>query len=372
MGVYARPDSPFWWFWLDGTTQRVNTKIKRVAATPEQTKDNRRLAEAAYHASMGDLARDRFALPTPGPARTFDAQAAWYEAHHTVHHRGAVQERRKLARLRASLGSCALETLTPTIWQEYVTERTKEGAAVNTIGRELAIAKAILNTAVGSYLAWSPLAGVKRKTSKVKPKRTVTAKEDAKLRRALKRIDPELHDLYVVGLGTLLRRENLIYLRRGSHRGDRLVVDTKTGPHSIPLTGPTPLQRQAAAVLTRRMPKTADGFFFPKWRARFDEYEDVGHPSVLFLKKVRRAAATVPLPWGLKADGIVWHTATRASGATRLLRDYAIDIRTVQVMGGWSSLDQMAAYLGVDKEALFGRERGVSRTRPSASGRVRA
>jgi len=367
MGLYARPDSPFWWFWLEGTKTRVNTKIPRVASTEQQTKANRALALTAYHATMGDVARERFDLAVHAPERTFHQQAEWYLTHHTIHHRGAVQERRKIARLRASLGPIALLDLTPSLWQEYVTERTQEGASLSTVGRELAIVKAILGTAIGSYIEASPLAGVKRKSSKVKPKRTVTAAEDARLRTALKRIDLELHDLYVVGLGTLLRRENLISLRRGSHRGDRLVVDTKTGPHTVPLTGPTPLQRQAAAVLKRRMPATPDGYFFPKWRARFAEYEDVGHPSVLFLKKVKRAAKQVPIPWGLKQDGIVFHTATRASGATRLLRDYGIDIRTVQVMGNWSSLDQMAAYLGVDKEVLFGREQNVSRNRHAGS-----
>jgi hypothetical protein len=51
---------------------------------------------------------------------------------------------------------------------------------------------------------------------------------------------------------------------------------------------------------------------------------------------------------GLNNHGVVWHTATRASGATRMLRDYGIDVRTVQLIGGWSSLDQMAQYLGID------------------------
>ena len=57
---------------------------------------------------------------------------------------------------------------------------------------------------------------------------------------------------------------------------------------------------------------------------------------------------------------MVWHTLTRASGATRLLRDYKKDVRTVQLLGGWSPLDQMrntSAWIG---------------TRCSGSDRVRA
>jgi hypothetical protein len=58
--------------------------------------------------------------------------------------------------------------------------------------------KAILNTAVGEHLETSPLRAVKRKGTKLKAKRTITAKEKPAFLRALKAIDPELHDLYLV------------------------------------------------------------------------------------------------------------------------------------------------------------------------------
>jgi integrase len=357
MGVVTRKDSPYYWLNLERPgqrPQRISTKIHVDAPTPAKRKENRLLAEAAYHAQMGDLARDRFDLPIAAPTRTFGLHALWYQEHHTVHHRGAVREVRILARLRRTFAAVALDALTPRRWQEYVTERTRDGVSASTIGRELAVMKAILNTAVPEFLEFNPLGSVRRKSPRVKAKRTVTASEETRLLAALKRIDVELHDLYVVGVGTLLRRENLIYLQRGEHRGDRIVIDTKTGPHQVPLNGPTPLQRRAAKVLAKRMPKAHDGFFFPGWKAKFAPYEDQGHPGVLFLKKVRRAAKAAGLPWGLANNGIVWHTATRATGATRMLREYQVDVRTVQIIGGWTSLDQMAEYLGIDREGLFG------------------
>jgi integrase len=360
MGVVTQAKSPYYWVNLERPGQRplrLSTKIPITGATPEQEKEHRALAEAAYASMMGDLARVRFELPTERgrQIRGFDPHARWYEEHHTAHHAGAARERQIIARLRVAFGRLALEEITPIRWQEYVTARRRDGVAMTTIGRELCVLKCILKTAVGVYLTASPLADVTRSTPRQKPKRVISAAEEPAFLKALHAIDPELHDLYLVGVGTLLREENLIYLQRREHCGDYLSLDTKTGPHRVPLKGPTELQRRAARVLRRRMPATPDGFFFPRWHARFAPYDDPGHPRVQFLRCVKRAATAVGIPWGLKEQGIVWHTATRATGATRMLRDYQIDIRTVQIVGNWASLDQMAEYLGIDLDELFGR-----------------
>ena len=198
---------------------------------------------------------------------------------------------------------------------------------------------------------------------RVPPKRTMTKAEEVKLLKQIE--DPEIRDLYLVGVGTLLRQMNLVNLRRQEHHGTRLVVDTKTGPHQVPLTGPTVLQTRARMVLQRRMPKTPGGYLFPIWQARFAGKRDSG--NAWFLKIVRRAAKRAGLPWGLKAHGFVWHTLTRASGATRMLTEHRQSIRTVQVIGSWRSLDQMAAYLGVDLEAVSGRPAAPGRTKGRAS-----
>lgn len=351
MGVYTRPDSPCYWIALEGTTprQRFPTRIQVAAPTAKQRKENRQLAELAYHAAMGDTVREQFALPRTTAARTFDEQAAWYEAHHTAKHRGALPEARKLARLRRFFGPNPLDLITPTRWAEYETERTtRDKVSLGTVGRELAVMKLVLTTAVPEHLEYHHLGQVRRKHNVVLPKRTITKAEEPAFLTALKAIDLELHDMYLVGVGTLLRQENLVYLQRSEHRDASLALHTKTGGHQVPLTGPTALQRRAAAVLRQRMPPDPDGYFFPRWKATFAAYEDPGHPGVLLRKKVQRAAKAVGIPWGLARGGIVWHTATRASGATRLIREHGIDVRTVQLLGGWKSLDQMAEYLGLD------------------------
>lgn len=252
-----------------------------------------------------------------------------------------------------------LSEIRPARWSEYETSRRDEGAAVNTIGRELATMKSILKAAVGDHLEVSPLAHVKRRSEHLPAKRTITKAEEKALIEAI--TDDEVRDIYLVAVGTLLRQQNVISLRRGHHQGNRLALDTKTGPHVVPLDGPTTLQRRAAMVLKRRMPKTANGHFFPRWNALFAKNRDSG--NAYFLKIVRRAVKKAGLTWGLKQHGVVWHTLTRASGATRMMREHGVDVRTVQLIGGWRSLDQMAQYLGLDLTVSSNQQQADKRRR---------
>lgn len=372
MALFKRPDSPFWWCLLEGHgRKKESTGILWDASSATLRKQNREQAEAIYHARMTQLARSRVGLP-PATSTTFTAWAKWFDEHRIAKRQrpSVTRERVMLAHLRGHFGGMLLQEIRPARWTEYETARLKAGASVNTVGRELALMKSILLAAVGEHLEVSPLAHVKRKTVRLPPKRTITAAEEAQLLEALSpgKVrggtygDEELRDLYLVGVGTLLRQANLILLRRRAYDRTRLILHTKTGPHQVPLDGPTTLQRRAAMVLKRRLPATHEGFFFPKWAARFSKTPEGANAK--FLQAFRRACKRAGIPWGLKQQGLVWHTATRASGATRLLRDYGVDVRTVQLIGGWRSLDQMAEYLGVDL--------GTMSATPAAKGRLKA
>lgn len=350
MAVYERKDSPWFWMLLEGHgRKRERIDIRCDAVSSEVRKKNREAAEAIYHARMTQLARIDAGLPIDSKT-TFNAYADWYDENHIAKHRPSsiARERVILEHLRQHFGSMRLPTIKPARWTEYETARRNAGAAVNTIGREFALMKAMLNAAVGEHLDVNPLSSVSRKSEKLPAKRTITATEEKRLLDEIR--DPELRDLYIVGVGTLLRQQNLIELQRMQVHGGRIVTGTKTEPHTVNLAGPTHLQRRAGAVLKRRMPKTPHGYFFPTWHERFSRSRESG--NAYFLKVVRQAVERADLPWGLKNHGVVWHTMTRASGATRLIRDYGIDVRTVQLMGPWRSLDQMAEYLGVDLSVM--------------------
>jgi len=345
MALYTRPDSPFWYCFLEGTKRKVNTRIPHSAMTAEGRRANKIAAEAVYHQHMVNLAKRRVGLPGTSTI-TFQQYSEWYETHVIATHKSAKAETSLLTTLRAFFGPTLLSEIRASLVSEYEAERLKKGRKRGTVNREIAMLRAMLNRAVGEHLEPDPMGGFTMKHERSKPKRTITKDEEPALLTALLAADPELHDLYVVGVGTLLREHNLITLRRRQLRGSQVVVDAKAGPHSLDLRGPTDLQTRALAVLRKRLPADHDGFFFPVWGQQFTD-KATSDPGAKFLRRVKAVFAEVNLPWGLDNGGLVWHTATRATGATRMLQDYQVDIRTVQMMGPWASLDQMAEYLGV-------------------------
>lgn len=349
MAVFTRPDSPWFWMLLEGTgRKKEKIGIRRDASDPDIRKDNRAAAEAIYHARMVQLANQRAGLPV-NTKRTFTEQADWYEQHIIPTHKSQQGELSLLKGLRKEFGTMRLSDIRTARVREFEAKllTAKKPNKTETIYRKVSVLRAVLSSASGEYIDVSPLESHTQKRTKYLPKRTITATEEPGLLKALKRLDPELHDIYVVGVGTLLRQENLVTLARSQYHQDQLLVDTKTGPHVVHLEGPTTLQTRARTILKARWPASARAPFFPQWAEVFASSEPAAANSAL-LRVFRKAVTSVDIPWGLQKQGVVWHTATRATGATRLLQDFAIDIRTVQRMGPWASLDQMADYLGVN------------------------
>jgi hypothetical protein len=55
MGVYVRPDSRFYWLWLEGHRRKERTNIPVLCGTPHEARA-RRLAERLYAIRMLELA----------------------------------------------------------------------------------------------------------------------------------------------------------------------------------------------------------------------------------------------------------------------------------------------------------------------------
>jgi hypothetical protein len=89
MGVFARPDSKFWWFWLETAApghERVRSDIT-IGTSPEDRRDSRKLADTAYHKAMLELPIHHKAPDTlrvsagDGYFESSDADATWHDPH---------------------------------------------------------------------------------------------------------------------------------------------------------------------------------------------------------------------------------------------------------------------------------------------------
>jgi integrase len=327
MAVFTRPDSPFFWLWIEGAARpKVNTKIP-IGATADAQKENRKLAEQAYHALMGDRARARYQLPTDRPPRAFAAHRAWYATNVSAQKRGTRREISMLKQLGAFFDATDLTAIDPTLAIEWRTVRLKDVSA-STVRREEALLKHLLTTAVPKYLARNPLAGLARlRVARCDTRILSPAEED----RLLAGLETDEDRALVVGaLDTLLRLSNIAGLRRSQDHGTYLFSDTKVDAVKIPISTRF---RQALD----KLPPTA--LYFPT-------YAGQNNPAQrMFLAACRRAE----IPTSRKAGGVSFH-CLRHTGASRMLAN-GTDVKTVMLIGGWRNLKVMERYLHPDTSA---------------------
>lgn len=344
MGIYIRKDSKFYWMLLERPRQKPicqSTKIPITAHSAAIRKQNRQDAEDVYAAAMGDLARTRHDLPTHDATPiSFSDYALWYDRNKISTHRGADRERGILKHLVAFFGARDLTTIDRTRAAEFMTWRAAQqihGHPIrpSTINREVALLKTMLTTAIGTHLKASPLAGLKLLRVVKRRKRTLTFVEEQRL---LAQLEPADRALYIVAVDTLIRLSNVLNLKRSEYRKTHLALeDSKTGPYEVPLS-------DRARKALDRLPKEGE-YFFPHRRIAAS---DVGRRSIIRVMLQRACAKTSPpIPYGRAIGGITFHTATRATGATRMLQA-GHDPKTVQRVGNWHSFDQMGEYLQTD------------------------
>lgn len=342
MGVYVRPNSPFYWLLLERPGKpalRESSKIPKDHPDAAGRKLQRQQAEEAYIARMRQLAAARYDLDpdTEPDVPTFQAFSEWYESQHTAHKRGAVCERYILKRLRDSLGPLRVNAITAGVVQEYITARLAQKVTPGTVNREVDLLKAMLKAAVTKgYIAASPIAGMKRQRVVKRRKKVLTQAEED---RVLAELSPVDRAFYLVAVDTLIRLSNVIDLKWAEVTPTHIVLhDSKTGPYQVPLS-----TRAKAALGTL---KQNGVFVFPHRRVAKNERDRRGAIRLM----LKRACARAGVPYG-RGVGVTFHTATRASGATRMLRA-GVDPRTVQAVGNWRDFRSMQDYLQTDDRLM--------------------
>ena len=329
MGVYTRRDSQYFWLWLgrhDGAKLQERTRVRVDAPTPRHRRENRQLAEEIYHKRMTELAREDHGLAGRKTQIGFSAYADWYQEHVSIHKRGHTREVEILKVLRAAFGASHLAAITKERVIEWRTAR-RETVAPATVNRELDVLKHMLVTAVPQYLTRSPIVGLTRlRVPKSEPK-LLSRPDEAKL---LEQLGPADRALIIMALDTLMRLSDIVNLKRAQdHRGYITVVDPKVTQYRVPVS-----KRLRRAL--DQLPKNGP-YFFSHHRGAKNQRDY--RSSVR--KMLQQACDDASVDYG-RGAGITFH-ALRHTGATRML-EAGVDLRTVQEIGGWSSMRQLTRY----------------------------
>lgn len=327
MGLYRRPNSPYWWTWLPTAPkgrQKVRTNV--LIGDRSQEAASRKIAEKVYFARMGQLALETEGLPQPKEGSTLASFAGWYDTHVISTHRGAVREREILKVLVKAFGPRDLAAIDKDAVIEWHAARAAERSA-STANRELDLLKTILAAAAPKYLKVSPIVGMKRLRGRKPKRRLLSPDEETRLLKAA--TDPQDHALLVLGIDTLMRLGDLLGLRRVDRKGVWLYVAYPKGgePYEVPLS-----PRGAVALDAIKGDKD---YFFSKFR-------QARHPRdwrSAVRQRLEHLCKDADVPFGRKEGGITFHWATRRTGASRLLVDRLQPVTVVQQLGNWKSSD---------------------------------
>lgn len=356
MGIFTRSDSPYYWIYLETTKQKIKTTWRHDGTTPEQRRDAKRQAEKVYFDRLGTSNAHKYGLAQK-PTIRFVAFRRWYQEHRTETKRSKVREYSMLRAIAETFDDLWLHGITKDLIVKWMADRRKQVSA-STVNRELDVLKDLLMAAVPMYLSDSPARGLKRLREVGFEPQILALEDEAKLYAVAR---PEDATLIMAALDTLGRLSELAALKWSHVRPrDLTFVDPKNGkPRKVPIS--TRL-RAALDALPRSGP-----FVFGRHHVKKHHYgttaakrkgitappANVGNrPAENSIARMFADACTAAgVNRGRANDGITFH-GLRGTGATRMLAA-GVDIRTVQMIGGWSDLRSVMRYLrpGTDAHA---------------------
>ncbi|HMJ82996.1 MAG TPA: tyrosine-type recombinase/integrase [Vicinamibacterales bacterium] len=318
MGVYQRPESKYYWLYLETTKQKERTDVL-IGETAAQKKDAKRLAEETYQRRMLELAEQKI-RPLAKASIRFSAYAEAYARDVIALRRGARRELEMLKPLRAFFDSDLISKMDADRVRAYMAARKVQPRTVN---REIDLLKGMLRDAVPKYLPVSPIAGLKRIKAAPVKRRLLEPAEEKRLLAACE--DAQDKALIMLGLDTLIRLGDLLDLERTDRDGSWLYVKHAKSGEAYE----TALSPRCAAVLDT-IETTDARYYFAKFRGALDPRDWLGSVR----KRFKFLCKEADVLYG-RATGLTFHWATRRTGATRYLLDKRAPISAVQKQGNW-------------------------------------
>jgi len=318
VGLYTRPDSPYWWLYLETAKQKERTDIL-IGETAAQRKDARRLADETYQRRMLEIAEQKI-RPLAGAVIRFSAYAEAYARDVIPLRRGARRELEMLKPLRRFFDGDLVSKIDADRVRAYMAARK---VSPRTVNREVDLLKGMLRDAVPKYLSVSPIAGLKRIKAAPVKRRLLTAAEEQRILAAC--ADAQDTALIVLGIDTLIRLGDLLDLERTDRDGNWLYVKHAKSGEAYEVA----LSPRCVAVLDA-IAATDARYYFEKFRRALeprDWLSSVRHRFEFLCQQAR-------VKYG-RAVGLTFHWATRRTGASRYLLDKGAPISAVQKQGNW-------------------------------------
>jgi integrase len=220
--------------------------------------------------------------------------------------------------------------------------------------------KHLLATAVPDYLDASPIAKLPRLRITSTEAHVLTVAEERRLLKALEH-RPADRALVIAPLDTLMRLGDLLWLKWAQDHGTFwTVLNPKTGkPYQVPVS------RRLREAL-KGVPRRGEYIF---WHRRQAEHERDWRRAVGHMLERAGKAARPRIRIGRGREGLTFH-ALRHTGTTRMVAA-GVDLRTIQELGGWSSLRQLVRYAhpttAAKRAAVEAVGRGVPLVYPDAA-----
>ncbi|MGE3278109.1 MAG: tyrosine-type recombinase/integrase [Vicinamibacterales bacterium] len=363
MGVVTRRDSPYYWLNLERPglrPLREATRIPVAAATPQQVKENRRLADQVYAIRMGQLAKQHHGIRDATTRTTFREYASWYLKHRTSQKATAARERSAISHLIAALGRVPLDQIDRHVVQEYLSQRTKVVTA-STANREVDILKDMCAWAVPKYLSVNPLVGMRRLRTQKRGIRILTFDEERRLLKVAREGRAGLPAdegaaLLMTAIDTFMRMGDLVGLTTDQYHQSYIhVEDPKIAPYDVAVSRRV---RRALDGLARR---TRSRWVFPALHAGRGA-RAAENRAIRFFAALCEAAG---VPHGRAVRGVTFHSL-RHTGATRFIASGG-SLRDLMQQGGWRDIESVMRYAHPsdelsDQVSAMGRARPVHAT----------
>lgn len=332
MSVYTRPDSPFYWMWIEGTSIRESTGIPRRGGSPKHERELRLAAEEIYANRKTQEAKRAGGLVVTKPIVSYVAFAHWYERHEVAHHRGAERERSMLKQLAVYFSRFErLSDIDADAVKEWMTWR-KHTVVPNTVNRELDVLKQLLAAAVPRYLGSSPIAGLRRFRIDETEPRLLTHDEEERL---LAACGPADTAFIVTAIDTLWRLSSVVNLKWAQVKLERRFIvplNAKVTHEGNPIT-----DRMLPALTALSRDRE---WVFPQFHKDKETKTAAKNRAIRrFLLLCQRAN----IPHSRAAGGVTFH-CLRHTGATRALQ-HGASVRTVMKLGGWKDERSVMRYV---------------------------